>query len=199
MTVSHTTSCRAWRIHHLTFPSLYPSVPHCWISKLDSECFPMGNCRGIFFSHPLVPIVCSAALKLAANQSQSLSYTNKQGIVASPGAGTQQSSKQFGQVIAARRNRQRITQTPSSPLSSHARPQDRPTEHQGRQANAWESSGKLIIYNPGDPVWQQDSLSKKSGFSWPWWGRNKIHSMKTYSWIQERSDTHWALVIEQRV
>lgn len=93
-----------------------------------------GKLQQDFFSHPLVPIVCSAALKLAANQSQSLSYTNKQGIVASPGAATQQSSKQFGQVIAAWRTRQRITQTPSSLLSSHALPQDKPTEPPG-QAN----------------------------------------------------------------
>lgn len=103
VTSSHTTSWGAWRIHHLTFPSLCSSVSHCWMSKFDSKSFPMGNCSRIsfFFSHPLVPIVCSAAVELAANQSQRFLSINKLGIVASPRAGTEQSNQQFSQVMAA--------------------------------------------------------------------------------------------------
>lgn len=55
VTLLHRTGCRAWRIHHLTFPSLCSSVPHCWMSKLDSECFPMRNCSRIFLSPSFGP------------------------------------------------------------------------------------------------------------------------------------------------
>lgn len=112
ITSLRTRGSGAWRIHRLPFPSPFPLRPTAGCPSL-SECFPMGNCSRISFSHPWVPIVCPAALGLAANQSQRLSYTNKQGIVASPRAGTQEPNKQFSQVIAGWTNRQSIAQTPS--------------------------------------------------------------------------------------
>lgn len=135
MTSSHTTGCGAWRIHHLTFPSLCPSVSHCGMSNLTANAFQWETVAG-FVPHPLVPIVCSAALELAANQSQRLSYTNKHGIVASPRAGTQQSNQQFSQVIAGWRRRQSIPQTPSCLHSPSLFLSTSQADHQERQIDA---------------------------------------------------------------
>lgn len=165
-----------------------------------------------YFSHPLVPIVCSAALELTANQRQRLSYTNKHSIVASPRAGTQQSSKQFSQVIAGWRNRQRSTQTPSCLHSLWPRPPHKPTELPGQAKMILEKTmeTKTICSNVQSKslVWQQDSLSKRVDspdrgdvdIKYTVWehlldrgeGREEEASMRAIS-----SDTPRALAIEQ--
>lgn len=149
----------------------------------------MGNCRRIFFSHPLVPIVCSAAPELAGNQSQSLLHTNKHGIVASPRAGTQQSNTQFSQVIAGRRPGRSISRTPSclcSPVPSSA------------QAPGATRPGQAMLEETmkNEPI-QDNTQPKRSSlmteffvqgriFSRSEGGRNKLHSARPYFWALAR-------------
>lgn len=147
-------------------------MPHCWVSKLDSECFPMGNCSRIY-PRPWVPIVCSAALELAANQSQGLSYTNKHGIVVSPRAGTQQSNKPFSQVTAGWGNTQSIPQRPSC---LHP-----PTLCSARARWASRPGKSMLERTMEDETIYNNMSSKRSNLT-----RGFFVQLRVYSWTRAR-------------
>lgn len=131
-----------WRIHYLLFPSLFHLCPTTGCPSLTVNAFQWETVAR-FFPHPLVLGVCSVALELVANQSQRLSYTNKQDLHCGlPRVRAQQPNKQLSQVIAGWTNRQDISQTlsclysPSSLLSTGW------LKDQARQTNIWDNNGE---------------------------------------------------------